>query len=59
LNLAAQSVLDWLNAVLDHRRSVFGRELEQELCAAHGFCIFGAQNAAYDGGGDGAFPEVS
>ena len=56
LNLATQSVLEGLNSVLDHRRSVFLPELGVTVDAAPGFAAFGAQNAASDGGGRRALP---
>ena len=56
LNLAGQSVLEGLNAILDHRREVFLPELGRTVVAAPGFALFGAQNAAADGGGRRCLP---
>ena len=56
LNLAGQSVLEGLNAILDHRREIFLPELGRTVVAAPGFALFGAQNAASDGGGRRCLP---
>lgn len=56
LNLASQSVLEGLNAVLDHRRSVFVPELGEEVGASANFRLFGAQNPAMEGGGRRRLP---
>lgn len=56
LNLAGQSVLEGLNAILDHRREIFLPELGRTVVAAPGFALFGAQNAAADGGGRRCLP---
>ena len=44
LNLANQSVLEGLNAVLDHRAEVFVPELSATFRCAPGFRLFAAQN---------------
>ena len=44
LNLANQSVLEGLNAVLDHRAEVFIPELGATFRCAPGFRLFAAQN---------------
>lgn len=44
LNLANQSVLEGLNAVLDHRAEVFIPELAATFHCAPGFRLFAAQN---------------
>jgi MoxR-like ATPase len=46
LNLASQSVLEGLNAVLDHRRLLQVPELGICISAAEGFRFFGTQNPA-------------
>lgn len=56
LNLAGQSVLEGLNAILDHRREIYLPELGRTVVAAPGFALFGAQNAASDGGGRRCLP---
>lgn len=56
LNLASQSVLEGLNSVLDHRRSLFVPELNKEFTAHDSFRIFGAQNPAADGNGRRGLP---
>lgn len=56
LNLASQSVLEGLNSVLDHRRSVFIPELAKEVIAESSFRVFGAQNPAHEGGGRRGLP---
>ena len=44
LNLANQSVLEGLNAVLDHRAEIFIPELGATFRCAPGFRLFAAQN---------------
>ena len=44
LNLASQSVLEGLNAVLDHRAEVFIPELGQTFRCPLTFQLFAAQN---------------
>ena len=44
LNLASQSVLEGLNAVLDHRGSVYIPEIDLQVKCASGFRLFAAQN---------------
>lgn len=57
LNLASQSVLEGLNSLLDHRRSIFIPEISSEVRAHEGFRVFGAQNPAVDGGGRRGLPK--
>lgn len=57
LNLASQSVLEGLNSVLDHRRSLFVPELSREVQAHSLFRVFGAQNPAFEGGGRRGLPK--
>lgn len=56
LNLAGQSVLEGLNALLDHRRQVFVPELGTTVACAPGFRLFGAQNPLSEGGGRRGLP---
>jgi len=56
LNLAGPAVLEGLNAVLDHRRSVFLPELGITVNAPPSFAVFAAQNDAADGGGRRRLP---
>lgn len=57
LNLASQSVLEGLNSVLDHRKTLFVPELNEEFKAHPSFRVFGAQNSAGDGGGRRGLPK--
>ena len=57
LNLASQSVLEGLNAMLDHRGEIFISELAQTFRAPEGFRIFAAQNPVQDGGGRKGLPK--
>lgn len=57
LNLASQSVLEGLNSVLDHRRSLYVPELGREVQAHKHFRVFGAQNPAVEGGGRRGLPK--
>lgn len=56
LNLASQSVLEGLNAVLDHRSEVFIPELDQTFTCPPTFRVFGAQNPLQEGGGRKGLP---
>ena len=44
MNLAQQSVLEGLNAILDHRRTVYIPELNQEFKCHPDFFVFACQN---------------
>lgn len=44
MNLAQQSVLEGLNAILDHRRTVYIPELNQEFQCHPDFFVFACQN---------------
>ena len=44
MNLAQQSILEGLNAILDHRRSVYIPELNQEFTCHPDFYVFACQN---------------
>lgn len=56
LNLASQTVLEGLNSLLDHRRSLFVPETNETVIADPSFRVFGAQNPATDGGGRRGLP---
>lgn len=57
LNLASQSVLEGLNACLDHRGRVFIPELGREFECSPETRIFAAQNPAGQGGGRKGLPK--
>ena len=57
LNLAPQSVLEGLNACLDHRASVYIPELGASFDCAPGFRVFGCQNPLQQGGGRKGLPK--
>jgi midasin (ATPase involved in ribosome maturation) len=57
LNLANQSVLEGLNAVLDHRGTVFIPELNTSFVCPPTFRIFAAQNPTAQGGGRKGLPK--
>ena len=57
LNLANQTVLEGLNALLDHRAEVFIPELNAKFKCTEGFRIFGAQNPLQEGGGRKGLPK--
>lgn len=44
MNLASQSILEGLNAVLDHRKTVFIPELNKEFICHEDFYVFASQN---------------
>ena len=44
MNLAQQSILEGLNAILDHRRTVYIPELNQEFTCHPDFFVFACQN---------------
>lgn len=56
MNLASQSVLEGLNAVLDHRGEVFISELDQTFHKHPDFRVFAAQNPHHQGGGRKGLP---
>ncbi|KAJ4356534.1 AAA ATPase midasin [Didymosphaeria variabile] len=56
MNLASQSVLEGLNAVLDHRGEVYISELDQTFHKHHDFRVFAAQNPHHQGGGRKGLP---
>jgi hypothetical protein len=53
---AGQSVLEGLNALLDHRAQVFIPELGAAFACPPGFRLFAAQNPAGEGGGRRGLP---
>lgn len=57
LNLASQSVLEGLNACLDHRGSVFIPELGMTFQVSRDTRIFAAQNPLRQGGGRKGLPK--
>lgn len=57
LNLASQSVLEGLNACLDHRAALFVPELNKEFKCHPNFRIFGCQNPVSGGGGRKSLPK--
>lgn len=56
MNLASQSVLEGLNACLDHRGEVFVPELGQSFPRHPNFRLFAAQNPHHQGGGRKGLP---
>ncbi|KAF2456546.1 hypothetical protein BDY21DRAFT_53522 [Lineolata rhizophorae] len=56
MNLASQSVLEGLNACLDHRGEVYVAELDQTFKRHPEFRIFAAQNPHSQGGGRKGLP---
>ncbi|KAI0357543.1 midasin [Trametes cingulata] len=57
MNLAPQSVLEGLNAVLDHRGTVYIPELGRSFVRHPSFRIFVAQNPLHQGGGRKGLPK--
>ena len=57
MNLAPQAVLEGLNAVLDHRGSVYIPELNRTFTRHPSFRIFAAQNPLSQGGGRKGLPK--
>lgn len=57
MNLAPQSVLEGLNAILDHRGTVFVPELGRSFTKHPNFRVFAAQNPVYQGGGRKGLPK--
>ncbi|KAI1304313.1 hypothetical protein F5Y03DRAFT_175160 [Xylaria venustula] len=56
MNLASQSVLEGLNACLDHRGEVYISELDQVFKRHSNFRLFAAQNPHHQGGGRKGLP---
>jgi midasin len=57
LNLAPQSVLEGLNACLDHRGEVYLPEIGQTVKCSPSFRVFCAQNPVIEGGGRKGLPQ--
>ncbi|ODQ67900.1 midasin, partial [Nadsonia fulvescens var. elongata DSM 6958] len=57
MNLASQSVLEGLNACLDHRSETYIPELDKTFKCHPGFTVFAAQNPQYQGGGRKGLPK--
>ena len=58
LNLASQSVLEGLNACLDHRGEIYVPELNRTFkCASDQFRLFACQNPLHQGGGRKGLPK--
>lgn len=56
MNLASQSVLEGLNACLDHRGEIYISELDQVFKCHQDFKLFAAQNPHSQGGGRKGLP---
>ncbi|RKF71778.1 Huge dynein-related AAA-type ATPase [Golovinomyces cichoracearum] len=56
MNLASQSVLEGLNACLDHRGQVYISELDKTFLCHPDFFVFAAQNPHHQGGGRKGLP---
>ncbi|WEJ92653.1 AAA ATPase midasin [Yamadazyma tenuis] len=57
MNLASQSVLEGLNACLDHRGEAYVPELDKSFLCHPDFTVFAAQNPQYQGGGRKGLPK--
>ena len=57
MNLAPQAILEGLNAVLDHRGTVFIPELGRSFVRHPAFRVFAAQNPLHQGGGRKGLPK--
>ncbi|KAF8967136.1 hypothetical protein BDZ97DRAFT_1903538 [Flammula alnicola] len=57
MNLAPQAVLEGLNAILDHRGTVYIPELNRSFKRHPSFRIFAAQNPLHQGGGRKGLPK--
>lgn len=57
MNLASQSVLEGLNACLDHRGEAYIPELDKSFTCHPDFVVFAAQNPQYQGGGRKGLPK--
>jgi midasin len=57
MNLASQSVLEGLNACLDHRGEAYIPELDKSFPRHSNFKVFAAQNPQYQGGGRKGLPK--
>ncbi|KAK9461137.1 uncharacterized protein V1516DRAFT_664297 [Lipomyces oligophaga] len=57
MNLASQSVLEGLNACLDHRGEAYIPELDRTFVRHPNFKVFAAQNPHFQGGGRKGLPK--
>ena len=57
LNLASQSVLEGLNAVLDHRGAAYIPELDKTFHISNETRLFGCQNPLKEGGNRRGLPK--
>lgn len=57
MNLASQSVLEGLNACLDHRGETYIPELDKSFKCHPNFTVFAAQNPQHQGGGRKGLPK--
>ncbi|KAH3662481.1 hypothetical protein OGAPHI_005733 [Ogataea philodendri] len=57
MNLASQSVLEGLNACLDHRGEAYIPELDRSFRGHPDFLVFAAQNPQHQGGGRKGLPK--
>lgn len=57
MNLASQSVLEGLNACLDHRGNAYIPELDRSFQCHPDFVVFAAQNPQHQGGGRKGLPK--
>lgn len=57
MNLASQSVLEGLNAVLDHRGSAYIPELDKTFYISKQTRLFGCQNPLKEGGNRRGLPK--
>ncbi|CAK4340295.1 unnamed protein product [Aphanomyces euteiches] len=57
LNLASQSVLEGLNACLDHRGTIYIPEIDKSFHCPSTFRVFAAQNPLRQGGGRKGLPK--
>lgn len=57
MNLASQSILEGLNACLDHRGEVYIPELDKSFTCHPDFRVFAAQNPLSQGGGRKGLPK--
>ncbi|KAH7907327.1 midasin [Hygrophoropsis aurantiaca] len=57
MNLAPQAILEGLNAILDHRGTVYIPELGRSFVRHPSFRVFAAQNPVHQGGGRKGLPK--
>lgn len=57
LNLCPQPVIEGLNALLDHRATIYIPEINKEIVCPQSFRIFAAQNPVAHGGGRKGLPK--